>query len=46
MGNAVKGRIDTLRAADPGNTGPVPVDLVTALGSGLDPHISVAATLY
>ena len=46
MGNAVKGRIDTLRAADPRNTAPVPVDLVTASGSGLDPHISVAAALY
>ncbi len=43
---AVKGRIDTLRAADPGNTLPVPVDLVTASGSGLDPHISVAAAQY
>jgi K+-transporting ATPase ATPase C chain len=39
-------RIDALNAADPGNTAPVPVDLVTASGSGLDPHISVAAVLY
>lgn len=46
LANAVKGRIDTLRAADPGNTAPVPVDLVTASGSGLDPHISVAAAVY
>jgi len=43
---AVQGRVDALRVADPGNTAPVPVDLVTASGSGLDPHISPAAALY
>ncbi len=44
--DAVKGRVDALRAADPGNTQPVPVDLVTASGSGLDPEISLAAATY
>jgi len=43
---AVKTRIDALQKADPGNTQSIPVDLVTASGSGLDPHISVAAALY
>ena len=43
---AVRERIAALRAADPGNTAPVPVDLVTASASGLDPHISVAAANY
>jgi K+-transporting ATPase ATPase C chain len=44
--DAVKGRIEALHAADPGNTQPVPVDLVTASASGLDPHISPAAARY
>ena len=44
--DAVKTRIEALRAADPANTQPVPVDLVTASASGLDPHISTAAALY
>ena len=43
---AVKARIDALRAADPGNPRPVPIDLVTASASGLDPHISPAAADY
>jgi K+-transporting ATPase ATPase C chain len=43
---AVTKRIRDLRAADPQNTQPIPVDLVTASGSGLDPHISVAAAQY
>ncbi len=44
--DAVKSRLQALRAADPGNTAPVPVDLVTASASGLDPHISRAAADY
>ena len=44
--DAVKARVAALRAADPENTAPVPVDLVTASASGLDPHISPAAALY
>lgn len=42
----VKGRVDALKAADPSNTMPIPVDLVTASASGLDPEISVAAAIY
>src|SRR5947209_20080405 len=44
--DAVKARVDALRAADPQNTAPIPIDLVTASASGLDPHISVAAAAY
>jgi potassium-transporting ATPase KdpC subunit len=44
--DAVQARIDALKAADPNNMLPIPVDLVTASGSGLDPHVSVAAALY
>jgi potassium-transporting ATPase KdpC subunit len=43
---AVRGRIDALKAADPENSLPIPVDLVTASASGLDPHVSPAAALY
>jgi K+-transporting ATPase ATPase C chain len=46
LAGAVKDRIEALRAADPDHPTPVPVDLVTASGSGLDPHISPAAALY
>jgi K+-transporting ATPase ATPase C chain len=43
---AVRGRVSALRAADPVNDTPIPVDLVTASGSGLDPHMSPAAAEY
>jgi K+-transporting ATPase ATPase C chain len=46
MLDAVKGRVQALHDADPANTAPVPVDLVTASASGLDPHISLAAAHY
>lgn len=44
--DAVKGRIEALKAADPSQTAPIPVDLVTASGSGLDPHVSPAAARW
>jgi len=46
LADAVKDRIKALRDADPGNAAPVPADLVTASGSGLDPDISMAAAEY
>ncbi|MBI5268072.1 MAG: potassium-transporting ATPase subunit KdpC [Burkholderiales bacterium] len=46
LAEAVKTRVAALRSADPGNIAPVPVDLVTASASGLDPHISRAAADY
>jgi K+-transporting ATPase ATPase C chain len=44
--DAVKARADALRAADPDNRAPIPADLVTSSGSGLDPHISPAAARW
>lgn len=44
--DAVKQRVAALKVADPTNTAPIPVDLVTTSGSGLDPHISPAAAAY
>ncbi len=44
--DAAKSRIEALKAADPANRSPIPVDLVTASASGLDPHITPAAALY
>lgn len=41
-----KARIEALKAADPDNDGPIPVDLITSSASGLDPHISPAAARY
>ena len=44
--DAVRSRVDNLRTAHADPTGPIPIDLVTASGSGLDPHISPAAAEY
>ena len=44
--DAVAARVDALKTADPDNTAPIPVDLVTSSASGLDPHISPAAAYY
>src|ERR1700692_435100 len=44
--DGVRARIDALKTADPGNSAPIPADLVTSSASGLDPHISPAAALY
>jgi len=44
--DAVKARVDALRAADPGNRAPIPADLVTTSASGLDPHVSPAAARW
>lgn len=44
--DAIKDRVATLRGADPSVAGPVPIDLVTTSGSGLDPHITPAAAAY
>jgi potassium-transporting ATPase KdpC subunit len=46
LADAVSQQVQALQAADPGNTQPIPVDLVTSSASGLDPNISVAAAEY
>jgi len=44
--DAVRRRVEAVRASDPGQAAPIPVDLVTASGSGLDPHLSPAGILW
>ncbi len=46
LAEAVKARVKALQSVDPRNSSPIPIDLVTSSGSGLDPHISPAATLF
>ena len=46
LADAVRARTASLKTADPGNDLPIPIDLVTASASGLDPHISIAAARY
>lgn len=47
LADAIKARVEALRAADPASASvPIPIDLVTTSGSGLDPHLSPAAALY
>jgi K+-transporting ATPase ATPase C chain len=46
LAEAVKARVKALQGTDPGNQFPIPADLLTSSGSGLDPHISPAAALY
>ena len=46
LAKAAQARVDALRKLDPGNPDPIPADLVTASGSGLDPHITPAAAEY
>jgi len=46
LAETIKNRIKAYKAADPNNTNPVPIDLVTSSASGLDPHISLAGAYY